>query len=135
MLTKEQLLAMSEDDYMNEAQLAYFSELLIAEAQDIKNHLKEARENLSSQSYEADELDKAAQEEERRLQLRFLDRQTKLLPKIEQALDRIKQDDFGYCDITGDPIGVQRLLLRPTATLCAEEKQRQETQERSYRDS
>jgi len=135
MLTKEQLLAMSEDDYMNEAQLAYFSELLLAEAQDIKTHLKEARANLSSQSYEADELDKAAQEEERRLQLRFLDRQTKLLPKIEQALDRIKQDDFGYCDITGDPIGVQRLLLRPTATLCAEEKQRQETQERSYRDS
>lgn len=135
MLTKEQLLAMSEDDYMNEAQLAYFSELLIAEALDIKNHLKEARESLSSQSYEADELDKAAQEEERRLQLRFLDRQTKLLPKIEQALDRIKRDDFGYCDITGDPIGVQRLLLRPTATLCAEEKQRQETQERSYRDS
>ena len=107
-------------------------------------HRKESRSNIplliflrgsSSQSYEADELDKAAQEEDRRLQLRFLDRQTKLLPKIEQALDRIEHDEFGYCDITGDPIGLQRLLLRPTATLCAEEKQRQETKEKSYRDS
>ncbi|MCJ8312975.1 MAG: TraR/DksA C4-type zinc finger protein [Saccharospirillaceae bacterium] len=134
MLTKQELLAMPEDDYMNDEQLAYFSELLLVEAADIKVHLKEARDNLSSQTYEADELDKAAQEEERRLQLRFLDRQTKLLPKIEQALARIKQDDFGYCKITGDAIGVQRLLLRPTATLCAEEKNRQEIKERSYRD-
>ncbi|BCE01631.1 RNA polymerase-binding protein DksA [Marinicellulosiphila megalodicopiae] len=135
MLTKEQLLAMSEDDYMNDEQHEYFKHLLLTEAQDIKDHLKEARENLSSQSYEADELDKAAQEEDRRLQLRFLDRQTKLLPKIEQAIARIEHDDFGYCEITGDPIGVQRLLLRPTATLCAEEKQRQEMKEKSYRDA
>jgi len=135
MLTREELLAMSEDDYMNDEQLEFFKNLLITEAQDIKDHLREARDNLSSQSYEADELDKAAQEEERRLQLRFLDRQTKLLPKIEQALDRITQDEFGFCEITGDPIGIPRLLLRPTATLCAEEKQRQEIKEKSFRDA
>lgn len=134
MLTKEQLLAASEDDYMNEEQLAFFRQLLTKESEDIRAHLKETKDQLSQAQYEADELDKAAIEEDRRLQLRFLDRQTKLLPKIEQAIGRIDEDDFGYCEVTGEPIGIPRLLLRPTATLCAEEKQRQEIKEKSYRD-
>ena len=134
MLTEEQLINAPEDDYMNEEQLAFFRQLLKNESQEIRDHLVEARDSLSQQQYEADELDKAAQEEERRLQLRFLDRQTKLLPKIEQAIARIDADDFGFCEITGEPIGVRRLLLRPTATLCAEEKQRQELKEKNFRD-
>ena len=69
------------------------------------------------------------------MNLRFLDRQTKLLPKIDDAIKRINTGDFGYCAVTGEPIGVRRLLLRPTATLCAEEKQRQERQERNFRDA
>jgi len=135
MLTQEQLQAMSDDDYMNEEQLAFFRNLLTTMKQEIKEQIDHARSELGKMEYEADELDKAAQEEDRRLQLRFLDRQTKLLPKIDESIKRIDDDEFGYCEVTGEPIGIPRLLARPTATLCAEEKIRQERQERNYRDS
>lgn len=135
MLTREQLLAAPEDDYMNEAQLEFFRNLLEEQAREVRESLAAARAQLASFENEPDELDKAAIEEERRMALRFLDRQTKLLPKIDQAIKRIDQDDFGYCEVTGEEIGIKRLLLRPTATLCAEEKQRQEMKERNFRDS
>lgn len=134
MLTQEQLLAAPEEDYMNEAQREFFRDLLQTQAQEVRESLQAAREQLASFENEPDELDKAAIEEERRMALRFLDRQTKLLPKIDQAIKRIDNNDFGYCEVTGEPIGIKRLLLRPTATLCAEEKQRQEMKERNYRD-
>jgi len=135
MLTEQQLLAAPEDDYMNEAQLEFFRDLLQIQANEVRESLTNAREQLASFENEPDELDKASIEEERRMALRFLDRQTKLLPKIDQSIKRIDEDDFGYCKVTGEPIGVKRLLLRPTATLCAEEKQRQEMKERNYRDT
>ncbi len=135
MLTEEQLRAMSEDDYMNDEQLAFFRNLLLTMKKDIQSQIAHARDDLQHIEYEADELDKASQEEERRLQLRFLDRQTKLLPKIDEAIKRIDDDEFGFCKVTGDPIGIPRLLARPTATLCAEEKIRQEQQERNFRDA
>lgn len=135
MLTKEQLLAAPEEDYMNEEQLEFFRALLEEQAEEVRTSLREARETLTKFENEPDELDKASIEEERRMNLRFLDRQTKLLPKIEESLKRIDSGDFGYCEVTGEPIGVRRLLLRPTATLCAEEKQRQERQERNFRDA
>lgn len=134
MLTQEQLLAMSSDDYMNQEQREYFRALLLEMKGDIRLQIEQAKSELAKMEYEADELDKAAQEEDRRLQLRFLDRQTKLLPKLDEALKRVDSDDFGYCEVTGEPIGIPRLLARPTATLCAEEKNRQEQQERNYRD-
>lgn len=135
MLTEEQLLAAPEDDYMNEEQLAFFRDLLANQAAEVRESLTAAREQLASFENEPDELDKASIEEERRMALRFIDRQTKLLPKIDQSIKRIDAGDFGYCEVTGEPIGIKRLLLRPTATLCAEEKQRQELKERNYRDS
>ncbi len=135
MLTEEQLLAAPEEEYMNDEQLEFFRDLLKQQADEVRASLKEARETLTTFENEPDELDKASIEEERRMNLRFLDRQTKLLPKIEDALKRIDSGDFGYCEVTGEPIGVRRLLLRPTATLCAEEKQRQERQERNFRDA
>ena len=135
MLTQEQLLAMSEEDYMNDQQLEFFRDLLVNMKKEIRDQIELAREEIGKIEYEADELDKASQEEERRLQLRFLDRQTKLLPKIDEALKRIDDGEFGYCEVTGEPITVPRLLARPTATLCAEEKIRQEQQERNYRDN
>jgi DnaK suppressor protein len=135
MLTQEQLLAAPDDEYMNDAQLDFFRSLLQEQADEVRASLKEARETLATFQNEPDELDKASIEEERRMNLRFLDRQTKLLPKIDDAIKRINNDDFGYCAVTGEPIGVRRLLLRPTATLCAEEKQRQERQERNFRDA
>lgn len=135
MLTEEQLRAMPDEDYMNDEQLEFFKNLLITMKADIREQITSARDDLQKIEYEADELDKASQEEERRLQLRFLDRQTKLLPKLDEAIKRIDDDEFGFCKVTGDPIGVPRLLARPTATLCAEEKIRQEQQERNYRDA
>jgi DnaK suppressor protein len=134
MLTLEQLLAAPEKDYMNSGQLEYFRDLLATQAAEVRESLANARLQLASYENEPDELDKASIEEERRMSLRFLDRQTKLLPKIDQAIKRIDDGDFGYCKITGEEIGIKRLLLRPTATLCAEEKQRQEMKERNYRD-
>nr|WP_268245052.1 RNA polymerase-binding protein DksA [Saccharospirillum salsuginis] len=134
-MTEEQLLAAPEEEYMNDEQLEFFRELLKEQAEEVRTSLKEARETLTKFENEPDELDKASIEEERRMNLRFLDRQTKLLPKIEDAIKRIDSGDFGYCEVTGEPIGVRRLLLRPTATLCAEEKQRQERQERNFRDA
>ncbi|MDB9894539.1 TraR/DksA C4-type zinc finger protein, partial [Reinekea forsetii] len=115
-------------------QLEYFRDLLATQAAEVRESLANARLQLASYENEPDELDKASIEEERRMSLRFLDRQTKLLPKIDQAIKRIDDGDFGYCKITGEEIGIKRLLLRPTATLCAEEKQRQEMKERNYRD-
>lgn len=135
MLTEEQLLAAPEDDYMNDEQLEFFRALLKTQADEVRESLSSARAQLAGFENEPDELDKASIEEERRMALRFLDRQTKLLPKIDQSIKRIDDGDFGYCEVTGEPIGIKRLLLRPTATLCAEEKQRQEMKERNYRDS
>lgn len=135
MLTEEQLLAAPEDDYMNEEQLEFFRDLLSQQAKEVRESLANAREQLATFENEPDELDKASIEEERRMALRFLDRQTKLLPKIDQSLKRIEAGEFGFCEVTGEPIGIRRLLLRPTATLCAEEKQRQEMKERNFRDA
>nr|WP_272912044.1 RNA polymerase-binding protein DksA [Reinekea blandensis] len=134
-MTEEQLLAAPEDDYMNEEQLEFFRDLLSQQAKEVRESLASAREQLATFENEPDELDKASIEEERRMALRFLDRQTKLLPKIDQSLKRIEEGEFGFCEVTGEPIGIRRLLLRPTATLCAEEKQRQEMKERNFRDA
>jgi len=68
------------------------------------------------------------------LKLRILDRESKLLPKIDEALKRIDDGSYGYCVNTGEPIGIERLLVRPTALFCAEEKNRQEKIEKAYRD-
>ncbi|TGG90216.1 RNA polymerase-binding protein DksA [Natronospirillum operosum] len=134
MLTEEELLAAPEEEYMNEEQVEFFRHLLTEMAEDIRQQIDTSRKELQNMQYEADELDKAALEEERRLQLRFLDRQSKLLPKIGEAIKRLDSGEFGYCAVTGEPIGIRRLLARPTATLCAEEKMRQERKEQNYRD-
>ncbi|MFY0666215.1 MAG: RNA polymerase-binding protein DksA [Natronospirillum sp.] len=134
MLTQEQLVAAPDEDYMNEEQLEFFRDLLTTMGSEIREQIESSKKELQNMQYEADELDKAALEEERRLQLRFLDRQSKLLPKVGEAIKRIDSGEFGYCAVTGEPIGVRRLLARPTATLCAEEKMRQERQEQNFRD-
>ncbi|MEX0584498.1 MAG: RNA polymerase-binding protein DksA [Natronospirillum sp.] len=134
MLTEKELIAAPDDDYMNDQQVEFFRSLLTEMAAEIRLQIESSRKELQTMQYEADELDKAALEEERRLQLRFLDRQSKLLPKIGEAIKRLDTGEFGYCALTGEPIGVRRLLARPTATLCAEEKMRQERKEQNFRD-
>lgn len=132
MLTEQQLLAMSEDEYMNDSQLQFFRGLLLVEKHEVMVLLESARESMHSHQREADELDQAVLEEDHRQRLRMADRQTKLLRKITNTIARLDQGDYGYCKITGEPIGVQRLLLRPTADMCAEEKARQEVKEHHF---
>lgn len=134
MLTVEQILAAPEEEYMNEDQLEFFRALILQQLEETHEQIKDAKEQVRTQQYEADELDKAAVEEERRFQLRMIDRLTKLEPKLKETLKRIEDGEFGFCEVTGEPIGIRRLMARPTATLCAEEKQRQEMQEKNFRD-
>ena len=135
MLTEKQIKRAPKKDYMNEDQLAFFKERLLDLKRETIQHIEDARQRLAEAERETDELDRALSEEENRLRLRIADRESKLLPKIDEALDRIQTGDYGYCEETGEPIGVERLLLRPTATLCAEAKARQERMERNFRDS
>lgn len=135
MLTEKQIRRAAKKDYMNDKQLAFFKELLVELKRETIGHIEDARTRLAEAHRETDELDRALNEEENRLRLRIADRESKLLPKIEEALKRIESGDYGFCEETGEPIGIERLLLRPTATLCAEAKARQERMERNYRDS
>jgi DnaK suppressor protein len=135
MLTDKQIRRAAKKDYMNDQQLEFFRNLLVDLKKETIQHIENARERLAEANRETDELDRALNEEENRLRLRIADRESKLLPKIEEALKRIEAGDYGYCEETGEPIGIERLLLRPTATLCAEAKARQERMERNYRDS
>lgn len=133
MLTEEELRAAPEDDYMNEEQLEFFRQLLLAQRAEIEADIDRARSELSSAENEPDELDRASAEEERWLSLRISEREGKLLRKIDQALGRIDEGSYGYCEDTGDPIGIPRLLARPTATLSAEAKTRREQLEKTQR--
>ena len=135
MLTEKQIRRAPKKDYMNEAQLEFFKNHLLELKRETISHIDEARERLADANRETDELDRALTEEENRLRLRIADRESKLLPKIDEALKRIEEGEYGWCEETGEPIGIERLLLRPTATLCAESKARQERLERNYRDS
>jgi DnaK suppressor protein len=133
MLTRQQLIDAPEDEYMNEEQLAFFEDLLKTQIAETTESVESTMRKLKEEQIVADELDRAQVEEDHRTRLRFMDRQTKLLPKLREALKRVEAEEFGYCEVTGDPIGVKRLLARPTATLCTAEKTRQEQQEKSFR--
>ena len=134
-LTDAELMAMSDDDYMNEVQLAAFRLKLSALKQDILNSAGETTEHLREDtSVVPDPADRATIEEEHALELRTRDRERKLLKKIEQSIARIDAGDYGYCDETGEPIGVGRLLARPTATLSLEAQQRRELKQKMFGD-
>ena len=133
MLTEKKLLAQPKKNYMNDEQLEFFKNRLLTMKEEIKEHTTSIMSELSSQEHEFDELDIATNQEENRMRLRLLDRERKLLPKIEKSLGMIEDGSYGYCVETGEPIGLPRLLIRPTATLCAEEKNRQEHIEKGYR--
>ncbi|QTP57485.1 RNA polymerase-binding protein DksA [Billgrantia antri] len=128
----QRLLAMPEEAYMNEEQLLFFHARLLTEQAEVEAHLEEVRKAVADNERSGDELDRAAVEEELRLLLRQADRETRLLRKIRQALRRIEEGDYGYCAETGQPIGLPRLMLRPTAELCLEAKERQEQREHHY---
>lgn len=134
-LTDAEIVAMSDDDYMNDVQLAYFRAKLVQLKQDMHQNAGETAENLREDTVVVpDPADRATIEEEHALELRTRDRERKLLKKIEQAIARIDAGDYGYCDETGEPIGVPRLLARPTATLSLEAQQRRELKQKMFGD-
>lgn len=134
MLTDEDILAMPESDYMNEVQLQFFKAKLLAMREEILKHARETGEHLKENEVFADPNDRATVEEENMLEQRVRDRERKLLKKIEQSLARIESGEYGYCLETGEPIGIPRLLARPTAELSIEAQEKHERMERLYAD-
>ena len=135
LLSDAELLAMPDSEYMNEKQLAAFRLKLVTLRQDILNSAGETTEHLREDTVVVpDPADRATIEEEHALELRTRDRERKLLKKIEQSIDRIDSGDYGYCDETGESIGVGRLLARPTATLSLEAQQRRELKQKMFGD-
>ena len=134
-LSDEELMAMPDSEYMNDKQLAAFRVRLQQLKQDILNNAGETTEHLREDTVIVpDPADRATIEEEHALELRTRDRERKLLKKIEQSIARIDAGDYGYCDETGEPIGVGRLLARPTATLSLEAQQRRELKQKMFGD-
>ncbi|ANB03883.1 RNA polymerase-binding protein DksA [Ectothiorhodospira sp. BSL-9] len=132
-MTTRELLQMPSSEYMGETQIAYFRAELLKMRAEIINDIRTTTDHLRETQRAADELDRAAREEEQGLEIRLREREATLLRKIDQALKRIQDGTYGYCDVTGEPIGLRRLLARPTATLSIEAKQQAETRERNYR--
>jgi DnaK suppressor protein len=132
--TEAELLAQPADDYMNDAQQQFFRELLLAQRAELQARIDEEFTELRQPEISSDVADIGAAEEQRQWQLRLLEREKKLLDKIDQALERLARGEYGWCAETGEPIGLRRLLLRPTATLCIEAKERQEQREKHQRD-
>jgi DnaK suppressor protein len=134
-LTEAELLAMPEAEYMNEKQLEFFRVRLTALKDDLLSNAGETTEHLREDtSIVPDPADRATIEEEHALELRTRDRERKLLKKISQSLSRIEAGDYGYCDETGEPIGLARLMARPTATLSLEAQQRREMKQKMFGD-
>ena len=134
MLTEKELLKQPKKNYMNDEQLAFFKDLLLKQKRELVDSLKETNTHLQNQEREADENDRASLEEERWLELRIREREGKLIQKIDEALHRIEDGEYGYCEDSGEEIGLERLLIRPTATLSIEAKQRRENIERAFSD-
>ncbi len=134
-LSDAELVAMPDDEYMNETQMAFFRRKLIQLKKDILSNAGETTEHLREDTVVVpDPADRATIEEEHALELRTRDRERKLLKKIEQSIARIDAGDYGYCDETGEPIGVGRLLARPTANLSLEAQQRRELKQKMFGD-
>lgn len=123
-------LAESET-YMNEAQLAHFQSILGAWKQQLQEEVERTVSHMRDDAnHYADPADRATQEEEFALELRTRDRERKLIRKIDKTLERIRGDDYGFCDECGVEIGIRRLEARPTATLCVDCKTLEEIREK-----
>jgi len=134
-LTEPELLAMPEDVYMNDKQLDFFRVRLQLQRDDLLSNAGETTEHLREDtSIVPDPADRATIEEEHALELRTRDRERKLLKKISQSITRLDSGEYGFCDETGEPIGLPRLLARPTATLSLEAQQRRELKQKMFGD-
>ena len=129
-LTAEEILKMPDDDYMNAQQLEFFRRRLTDLEKELRANADQTTVNLRETTVVPDPADRATIEEEHALELRTRDRERKLLKKVQAAIKRIDDGDYGYCEETGDPIGVARLMARPTATLSLEAQQRRELKQK-----
>ena len=134
-LTEAEVLAMPDSEYMNEKQLDFFRATLKKLKDDLLSNAGETTEHLREDtSIVPDPADRATIEEEHALELRTRDRERKLLKKIAQSLNRVESGEYGFCDETGEPIGLGRLIARPTATLSLEAQQRRELKQKMFGD-
>jgi DnaK suppressor protein len=124
-----------KEPFMNERQREYFRQKLLAWREDILRESKETLQHLQDENQNhPDFADRASSETDRAIELRARDRQRKLIAKIDEALSRIEDGTYGYCEETGEPISIKRLEARPIATLSIEAQERHERRERVYRD-
>lgn len=133
--TQEEYRPSPDEPFMNKRQLAYFREKLLEWKHTILQESQETLEHLQNETSNLpDVADRASSESERSLELRTRDRQRKLIAKIDAALQRIEDGSYGYCEETGDPISLERLIARPIATLSIEAQERHERYERTHRE-
>jgi DnaK suppressor protein len=124
-----------EEEFMSERQLEYFKQKLLDWKEDIFRESRETLSHLQSETENHPDLaDRASSETDRALELRTRDRQRKLIAKIDEAMRRIEDGSYGYCEETGEPISIARLDARPIATLSLEAQERHERRERVHRD-
>lgn len=126
LLSEAELLAAPADEYMSPAQLAFFRARLVAERDALLESAHQTTEHLQDFVATPDPADRASQEEDHTLELRVRDRERKMLHKIDQAIERIDSGNYGWCEESGEPIGIPRLLARPTATYSVEAQERHE---------
>ncbi len=123
----------ADEEYMNELQLEYFRRKLEAWKKSLVSQSEDTLEDLRQGGLnQPDDIDRASMETDKALDLRTKDRARKLIAKIDAALKRIEDGEYGYCEETGEPIGVERLEARPVATLCLEAQERHERMEKTY---
>lgn len=134
MPSEQQIRAMKDSDYMNDVQMEFFRHRLLQMRQEVLQRELDVKERLHEREVFADPADRATAEEEHWLDLRLRERESLLLKKIDEALRRIENKDYGYCEKTGDAIGIPRLLARPTATVCVDVKGQDERVEAQFRD-
>lgn len=131
----ENYIPAESEPFMNERQLEYFRRKLLKWKEELLEGSKETLMDLANSSRNLpDVADRASEETDRSLELRTRDRQRKLVSKIDAALRRIETGDFGYCNVTGEPISLKRLNARPIATMTLEAQERHERRERVHRD-
>lgn len=128
----DERLGMPTSAYMNDRQLAFFRQQLLVLKHQTAEHIESIKQEIGELVNAADALDRALSEEGNRQRMRIAEREYFLMRKIDKALDRIERGDYGYCEVSGVEIGLKRLLARPTAEYCTEEKARQEQLERNF---
>ena len=133
-LTEQDLLKQGEKDYMNDAQRAFFRQRLLELRAQLLNNADDTGQHLRENEITTDPSDRATLEEEYTLELRTRDRERKLLKKVEKSLRMIDDGSYGYCEETGEPIGIPRLIARPMTTLSIEAQERRERVQKLYGD-